>query len=111
MLTPRRTGSGEIRCSGVDGRARGRDDLGSALAQGGRLTNALAQEVQLLAAGHAVTHDLDLLDPGRVDLEGSLDTDATSQRAHGVARREIWQVGSDLIGNDLVENGHLVTSW
>src|SRR3972149_8689313 len=56
---------------------------GPALAEGGGLADALAQEVELGSAGHAVAHDLDLLDARRVDLESALDADAGAQRAHG----------------------------
>src|SRR3990170_1963566 len=48
----------------------------AALSQGGRLPDALAQEVQLGTPDLAVTDDLDLLDPRAVDLEGPLHSDA-----------------------------------
>src|SRR3990170_309040 len=60
-----------------------RGSAGPALAEGGGLADALAQEVELGPAGHAVADDLDLLDARRVDLEGALDADAGAQRAHG----------------------------
>src|SRR3954466_1738625 len=50
--------------------------VGAALAQGRRLADSIAQEVELRTPGDAVADDLDLLDARAVDLEGPLDADA-----------------------------------
>src|ERR1035437_9968912 len=57
--------------------------LDAALAQRGRLADALAQEVELGAAGLAVAHDFDLLDARAVHLEGALDADAAGDPPDG----------------------------
>src|SRR5688572_32910540 len=54
----------------------------AALAEGGRLADALAQEVQLRAADLAVAQDFDLLDARAVDLERALDAHARRDPAH-----------------------------
>ena len=69
----------ELGASLVADARRGREELGAALAQRGGLAHAVAQEVQLGAPGDAVTHDLDLVDARRVDLEGALHADAAAQ--------------------------------
>src|SRR5664280_562410 len=55
----------------------------AALAQSGGLADALAQEVELGAASHAVAHDFDLLDSRAVHLEGSLDAHTAGDAADG----------------------------
>ena len=59
------------------------DQLGTALAEGGGLADAVAQEVELGAPGDAVAHDLDLVDARRVDHEGALDADAAGDAPDG----------------------------
>ena len=54
---------------------------GAALAEGGRLADPVAQEVQLRASDLAVADDLDLLDPRAVNLERPLDADAARDPA------------------------------
>src|SRR3954468_6517255 len=49
---------------------------GASLPQRGGLADPLAQEVQLGAPDLAVANDVDLVDPGAVDLERPLDADA-----------------------------------
>ena len=62
------------------GRRRRRPrSVGAALAEGGGLADAVAKEVELGASGDAVADDLDLVDPRRVDHEGSLDADAAAR--------------------------------
>src|SRR6185295_7719820 len=56
---------------------------GAALAQRRRLAHAVAQEVQLGAAGLAVAHDLDLLDARAVDHERPLHADAARDLPNG----------------------------
>src|ERR1035437_6002243 len=56
--------------------------LGAALAERRGLADALAQEVQLGAAGNAVAHHFDLLDARAIDLEGALDADAAGEAAN-----------------------------
>src|SRR4029453_9682808 len=55
----------------------------AALAQGGGLADAAAQEVELGAPGDAVPDDLDLLHARRVHHEGPLNPDAAGDAAHG----------------------------
>src|SRR6185312_4197653 len=55
---------------------------GPPLAQGRRLADPLAQEVQLRAPRLAVPDDLDLLDPRTVHHERPLDADAAGDLAH-----------------------------
>jgi len=55
----------------------------AAFAEGGRLADALAQEVQLGAAHLAVADDFDLLDARAVDLECPFDADARRDPADG----------------------------
>src|SRR2546423_2411829 len=59
-----------------------RAGLGAALfAEGGGLTDALAEEVEGGAAGMTVARDLDLLDARRVHQERALDADARGDPA------------------------------
>ena len=67
--------------------AAGEGLAGPALAQCRGLADALAQEVELRAAGNAVANDLDLLDARRVDLEGALHADAAADAARTVIER------------------------
>ena len=51
-------------------------------AEGRGLAHSVAEEVESRAAGVSVTHELDLLDAGRVDHEGALDADAACDPTH-----------------------------
>src|SRR6187551_318545 len=57
--------------------------VSAALAQGGGLADAAAQEVELRAAGNTVANHLDLLHPWRVHHEGPLDPYAAGDATHG----------------------------
>ena len=86
-------GSSDPPVGGVEvamGRRRGRaarSAVRAALAEGRGLADAVAQEVQLGAAGDAVADDLDLLDARAVDLERPLDADARRRCAGPVMER------------------------
>src|SRR3954453_3573723 len=74
----------KVRPSATRSRAAEASVLGRpALAQGGGLADALAQEVELRTTSDAVTHNLDLLDARRVNLECALDADAAADAADG----------------------------
>src|SRR3990170_3427127 len=138
----RRTGSS----GGAIGRLAARSGVRPSLAEGRGLPDALAQEVQLGPAGHAMAHDVDLLDARAVDLERPLHADAAgdladrnratdptspethdrpledldallaalddaSEDADGVTAGEDRKVGSEMVGDDLVEHVHGGVPW
>src|SRR5437899_407995 len=69
--------------AGVDGRDAVDLAVRPPLAERGRLADALAEEVELRPSNLAVPDDLDLLDPGAVDLEGPLDADPAGDPSNG----------------------------
>ena len=75
-------------CAARGGAVWIRIGLGATLPERGCLADPIAQEVELGPSDLAVADNLDLLDPGAVDLECPLDADAARDLADGDRARD-----------------------